>query len=149
MRMWVNGIALYVHKVLQWKKREDRFMNRLVQRFWQVGTDLFLKRLVSRLVLFIVGKNAYPWQSRFLSVPEMNMEAIRKYVPRAYPGPVTLYRCMEPAVLLSFDARLEWGRFTPAGLNVCDVPGDLESLFEEPYVKELSEQFSLRLGDSY
>lgn len=69
----------------------------------------------------------------------MNLRATKRYVLRAHPGRITLFRCLVPPVRFSYDVRLEWEKYARGGFTVIDVPVDHVSLFEDPYVAVLAE----------
>ena len=55
-----------------------------------------------------------------------------------YPGQVTLFRAIDELVF--YDSDLGWGQMTPGGLEIHDIPGNNESIFQEPRVQVLGEK---------
>lgn len=59
------------------------------------------------------------------------------YVMRQYPGIVTLFIPFDPSLRSSEDPRAEWQNFA-AGIEVYEIPGDHDSLLDEPHVQVLA-----------
>jgi thioesterase domain-containing protein len=68
-----------------------------------------------------------------------NYQAARTYVPKPYPGRVTLFRCQDttPGV---YERDLGWGELALGGVDVYDVPGDHNSLITEPHVRVVADR---------
>jgi thioesterase domain-containing protein len=76
---------------------------------------------------------------QWLTLFKAHHEAALSYVPRAYPGTVTLLRAQEPRKTPVQPGRtLGWEAFSSRPVEVHDVPGDHESLFREPYLQPLA-----------
>jgi thioesterase domain-containing protein len=76
---------------------------------------------------------------------EANLRASRAYVPRPYPGPMTLFRASEHPHWFGFDFRdplQGWGRSARGELEVHPVPGDHWTLFDEPNVRVLAAELA-------
>ncbi|HET7451576.1 MAG TPA: amino acid adenylation domain-containing protein [Thermoanaerobaculia bacterium] len=61
------------------------------------------------------------------------------YVPRPYPGPITLFRASRQPAWFEPDPLLGWGAYAPAGIEVHEVPGYHGALAHEPRVAVLAE----------
>jgi acyl-CoA synthetase (AMP-forming)/AMP-acid ligase II/thioesterase domain-containing protein len=57
-------------------------------------------------------------------IERINQAASRRYVPRTYPGRVTLFRVMEQDQEWDLGADKGWGTHVTGGLEIHDVPGD-------------------------
>ena len=68
-----------------------------------------------------------------------NMRALRRYIPKPYPGRVTLLwadeRPADPT-----DRRLGWRALASGGLDVRVIPGDHSSMMKEPHVQVLAQE---------
>jgi amino acid adenylation domain-containing protein len=72
----------------------------------------------------------------YLEVYRANVEAVRRYSPRRYPGRVTLLRTRfdDP----DGDTTLGWGSFAQAGVDVFEVPGTHHQMVSEPNVETVA-----------
>lgn len=75
-----------------------------------------------------------------LNVLEANFMATRNYVPPAYPGVVTLFRCREQSPKTSHSRDLGWGKLAVGGVEIQDVPGAHEGIMVEPNVRVVAEK---------
>ena len=57
---------------------------------------------------------------------------------QVYHGSVTLFRAIDEIAF--YDADLGWGKMTPGGLDIHDIPGNNESVFQEPRVQVMAEK---------
>ena len=63
----------------------------------------------------------------------------RRYVPRPYEGPVTLFRATDIArVYAHMGPRLGWDPSLLPRLSVIEIPGDHDSMFREPNIGVLA-----------
>lgn len=74
-----------------------------------------------------------------------NTQAYREYVPRVYPGRVTLFRALQPLVGSTCESDMGWRRLAGGGLEIHEVPGDHISVIAEPHVRILAEQLKICL----
>jgi thioesterase domain-containing protein len=65
-------------------------------------------------------------------------QALRDYVPRVYPGTVTLFRARTRPLFRLHEHDLGWGRLAGGGLKVVPVPGNHETMLKEPHVRVLA-----------
>jgi thioesterase domain-containing protein len=88
---------------------------------------------------------------RLLRVFKANVRAFKRYRPRPYPGPITLFRVAaaagEPDDAAAFEPTLGWGALSPWPVEVEIVPGDHISALAEPHVRILAERLAARIGD--
>lgn len=64
----------------------------------------------------------------------------KDYVPKVYPGRITLFWGSEVFLRPHQDWRLGWSEFAAEGMEVYVVPGDHSSMRDEPYVAVLAEK---------
>jgi thioesterase domain-containing protein len=70
---------------------------------------------------------------------EMNLRAFREYVPKPFPGKVTLLRARTRPLFQSSPEDMGWGKWASGGVDVKLVPGHHESILEEPSARVLAE----------
>ena len=68
---------------------------------------------------------------------QAHREARRAYLPRKYPGRVTLILAREPEVNLHYDSRLP-GTLAAGPVEIHTVPGNHGTLLKEPRVRVLA-----------
>ncbi len=71
-----------------------------------------------------------------------NERAHRSYVPRAYPGRVTLFRAQEQLAKEPQRLLLGWEKFAGGGVDVHVVPGNHFNMAYRPHVRALCEQLA-------
>jgi thioesterase domain-containing protein/acyl carrier protein len=74
----------------------------------------------------------------FRRLMETHYQALRDYVPRPYPGRVTLFRARTRPLFRLHGHDLGWRRLARGGLDVVPIPGNHESLLQEPNVGVLA-----------
>jgi amino acid adenylation domain-containing protein len=67
-------------------------------------------------------------------------QAIRKYIPRSYPGRLTLFRAQMQPLFSSHRPDKGWRRVAAGGLDVKVVPGNHLGMLQEPHVKILAKE---------
>lgn len=80
----------------------------------------------------------------FRSMIEQNYRALRRYRPTPYPGSLTLFRARTQGWFAAHGPSLGWQRFV-ANLEVVHLPGDHETLIQEPNVVSLAREIGRRL----
>jgi thioesterase domain-containing protein len=75
----------------------------------------------------------------FKRLLESHYQAMRDYVPRPYPGRVTLFRARARPLFRMHGHDLGWGKFAGGGLEVIVVPGNHETILKPPHVNVLAE----------
>ena len=76
-------------------------------------------------------------------VEEFNYLAAEKYLPRVYPDQVTFFSAREE--VSAQENLFGWKTLVTGGVEVVAVPGDHQSMIQEPHVHLLAEQLQLRL----
>lgn len=76
------------------------------------------------------------------------IKALRAYVPRVYPGYVTLFRASKQAAGYSNDRELGWGMLAAGGVRVHEIPGYHGSIVMEPRVRILAERLRACLSEA-
>jgi len=64
----------------------------------------------------------------------------KRYKPSPYPGPITLFRCIDGKAAGASDMQDGWGKLSEAGVQVHAVRGSHLTLLGKPYVEGLAEQ---------
>lgn len=72
-------------------------------------------------------------------------EAAAEYQPRAYTGPVTLFRSSQEPAGRFLDPRMGWGEFVKGALDVVVIEGDHFSIFQEPAVGQVAQRIDAAL----
>ncbi len=81
-----------------------------------------------------------PYMRNYFAI---NSQAVKQYVPKPYPGRITLFRSSEGyryAEMRSADPLLGWGKIAKGKVEMYVVPGDHMQIVREPSVKQLGEQ---------
>jgi thioesterase domain-containing protein len=76
---------------------------------------------------------------------ETNLRAYRDYVPKPYPGRVTLFRARTRPLFHSFQADLGWSNWAGGGVEIKTIPGNHVSMLHEPYIRTLGAQLQAAL----
>jgi thioesterase domain-containing protein len=74
------------------------------------------------------------------SLLETNYLAWQSYVPRPYPGRVTLFRARTRPILHSLRPDLGWGEIAQGGVEIHVVNGEHWRIMLDPLVQELADQ---------
>jgi thioesterase domain-containing protein len=80
---------------------------------------------------------------RLFQVFKSNLQAAKRYVPRTYPGPVTLFKASEQRG--EPEENLGWGALVSGRLTVHMIPGDHETIVYDPNVLVLAEELKASL----
>jgi thioesterase domain-containing protein/acyl carrier protein len=75
-------------------------------------------------------------------VENTSRKALNRYVPKAYPGRITLFRATKQPAVFNPDRELGWSRFAQGGVEVYDVPGYHGAIVYEPRVGILARQLA-------
>jgi amino acid adenylation domain-containing protein len=76
---------------------------------------------------------------------KINDRALRNYVPKIYPGQVTLFRAAEQLAKEPQRLLLGWDKFARGGVDVHVVPGNHFNMAYRPHVRTLCEQLDISL----
>jgi thioesterase domain-containing protein len=71
---------------------------------------------------------------------EDHVKSLMAYVPRAYPGRVTLFRARTQPLFRLHERDLGWGRMARGGVDVHIIPGSHESILGMPHVAALGKR---------
>jgi thioesterase domain-containing protein len=83
----------------------------------------------------LVDMSAYPKDYRHFA--QVHFEALMHYVPRSYPGKLTLFRTRQQAVF-RWNPEVVWNMFATGGVDVKIIPGTHEKILEPPCVEVLA-----------
>jgi thioesterase domain-containing protein/acyl carrier protein len=81
----------------------------------------------------------------FQQLLETHYQALRDYVPKVYPGRVTLFRARVRPLLRLSGRDLGWGKQAGGGLEVITIPGNHETVLKPPNVQLLAEALLAQL----
>jgi thioesterase domain-containing protein len=76
---------------------------------------------------------------------QLMQSCLQRYEPRPYPGPVILFRARVRASGALADPAEAWKPLLP-GLEIVDVPGNHQEIFNEPNVHVITEYLASRLA---
>jgi acyl-CoA synthetase (AMP-forming)/AMP-acid ligase II/thioesterase domain-containing protein/acyl carrier protein len=71
---------------------------------------------------------------------EANYALYRNYVPKVYPGRVTLFRARTRPFAERKSYDLDWHRLAGGGLEIIAIPGNHSSILKEPHVRSLAQR---------
>jgi hypothetical protein len=75
-------------------------------------------------------------------VQEFNFMAVMNYVPKIYPGKVTLFWANED-LRGSYDVQQGWHLLATGGVETHNIPGNHLDIVKEPYVQTLAEKLKI------
>jgi amino acid adenylation domain-containing protein len=78
----------------------------------------------------------------FIELCKADFRATRNYVPRRYPGRVTLFRAAQELAGISSDPMLGWSKWAAEGVEVHVVPGNHASMVYKPHVDVLAQMIN-------
>jgi thioesterase domain-containing protein/acyl carrier protein len=81
----------------------------------------------------------------FRRLLEAQYQALRDYVPRVYPGRVTVFRARTRPLFRLHAPDLGWKQLAGGGLDIVGVPGNHETMLKPPHVYRLADALLLRL----
>jgi thioesterase domain-containing protein len=114
----------------------------LMKRKWTVlkrSLTRRLRRLPSGIdVEEFIDTSQFPEDE--LKLWQVHLCAGDEYVPKPYPGRVTLLRTRRQPFLCSFDPQYGWGDLAEQGVDIRLIPGSHENIFVEPDVTTLAAQ---------
>ena len=99
---------------------------------------LHARGLRTRNKLYKLAGRPVPLNLR--TVVDANKFAAANYLPRPYPGRITLLRCTERDIRDRDDYFLGWGRLAAGGIDVFDVPGHHLTITKEPNIRVLADR---------
>jgi thioesterase domain-containing protein len=102
-----------------------RIANRL-KRLWRQGPRAAFSLVGGRTTPAAAAPSqaALALPSILEDIDRINVAAARRYVPRTYPGRVTLFRVTDRDQAWDLGADLGWAKHVTGGLEIHEVPGD-------------------------
>jgi amino acid adenylation domain-containing protein len=79
-------------------------------------------------------------------VVERNKQAMARYVPRRYPGRVTMFLYRDEPFRVHYDPRVAWADFATEGLEVRLIRGNHERMLDDPYVADMAAELGAFLA---
>jgi thioesterase domain-containing protein len=104
-----------------------------------------IKRSQSRMGASRGAAPPAPAPARASSRPDLfehNLHALLNYVVKPYPGRVTLFRARDGSPRIHSDPFGGWGDIAAGGVEIVEVPGNHNSMLEQPHVVALGEAIS-------
>jgi thioesterase domain-containing protein len=86
--------------------------------------------------------------SSYRDMMEANLRALRTYKPKPYPGRITLLRARARPLFNPEDPDLGWGSWVTGGVVIREVPGNHNSILEEPLVAGLAKELKAVLAQT-
>ena len=144
------SIYLFIHNMYNWiiddllkthpreiLERVRRKIRRSAKRMGIISSSLPASSPLNRLGSWL-DLERLPDQYR--SLVETNYLAWQSYVPRPYPGRVTLFRARTRPILHSLRPDLGWGEIAQGGVEIHVVNGEHWRIMLDPLVQELADQ---------
>ena len=78
------------------------------------------------------------------SVQEFNFMAVMNYVPKIYPGAVTLFWASED-LRGSYDVEAGWNFLATGGTEIINIPGNHLDIVKDPHVRVLAEKLKVSI----
>jgi thioesterase domain-containing protein len=132
-------------------RRIARFVGNLSSLSLPEKIDYMWKKLYTRSLRRIytlataLGFRTVP--SFLRSTDDVSWVAAMNYQPRCWPGSIALFRAsIQPDPRLPRD--LGWTPFAESGVEVLELPGDHDLVFQEPNIRVLAAQLRARLEHS-
>jgi hypothetical protein len=83
-----------------------------------------------------------------VTMEEVNRFAAGRYVPRTYPGRLTLLRTLLSPRLAVDDPQFGWGGLAAGGIDIHEIPGSHLEITDEPHVRILAQKLGSCLDQS-
>ena len=111
--------------------------------------------LVNKKANFILKDTEIKDFIRYYKLFKAHVQAMRDYVPQAYPHSMTLFRANDEIIhdfenpeFHTDDPLLGWGKCSHQPIQVVEVPGDHFSIFIEPNIQELAKQLRISIDNA-
>lgn len=117
------------HIVARLKKVNLKFRRKISHSYKKAARAYYLK---------FKGKGSTP--ANYIVIEDQISKAGRKFVPKVYPGRVTLFRASNQPLGIQPDPTLGWGNIVAGDLEIHEVPGHHGSIVAEPFVRILAEK---------
>jgi thioesterase domain-containing protein/acyl carrier protein len=85
------------------------------------------------------------FKPELLSILDNNLQAIKYYQPQAYAGYAHLFWSEYQDLYIDRHPELGWGNLITGGLDIQHIPGDHDTIMQEPHVQVLAEKLQLAL----
>ena len=99
-----------------------------------------LRRRTSEALYRLYRALGRPLPQVYGSIEDINAFAAASYVPKRYPGKLTLFRTNPPQMQANYDALLGWGPLAGQGVEIYEIPGNHEDMTTEPNVRVLADR---------
>ncbi|MHC5719143.1 MAG: thioesterase domain-containing protein, partial [Nostoc sp.] len=108
-----------------------------------------LKCQIKEIVCLILGR-PLPYSNRKFMVEEATRLALRKYVLQVYSGRATVFRAEDDFVVgqREADPKMGWGELALGGVDIYDISGTHNCIFDEPHVRSMSEKMKACISKS-
>ncbi|MGK7941315.1 MAG: condensation domain-containing protein [Crocosphaera sp.] len=116
------------------------YINKKIQSYVRIISQSYNPPLNSNQSIEYIVKNKLYAPKVF----ENNMQAGRNYIPKTYPGKITIFRASELSTLEESHLQ-QWKELALEGFEVHQIPGDHHSLLQEPNIKTLAEKIKMCL----
>ncbi|WP_420630859.1 alpha/beta fold hydrolase [Candidatus Leptofilum sp.] len=151
---WVRLCTKLAARLLRFSpQKEQQLFVQNRHRFW-VGIRQVLRNQKYRLTKQVNKQNPQARagtkqkeDARVQKITHINNRAFFCYVPKRYPGPVTLFKSTEGYQDMYRDTKdplMGWQRVSTS-VNVCILPGNHNQIMDEPFVQNLADAFVLEL----
>ena len=107
-----------------------------------------VRSLLWRSMFHLLKHRLPPSSPLFQNVSEMNLQAVRDYVPAVYPGRMTAFLNGRVPAGLSLDPDLRLFGMGAHEVQLRVVAGDGGSMFQEPFVRLMAEQLRTCLKEA-
>ncbi len=84
----------------------------------------------------------------FRNIPEMNHQALIDYVPRFYPGRMTVFLSGDAPADFRLDPKVDLDGMEAREIELRRVPGERDTMLQEPFVSVLVEQLKVCLRNA-
>lgn len=129
-------------KAFNSKERANYFLDKLKKAKLQYRRKIVntYKKAVRKFYLKTKGTGSIP--KNYIQIEDQIWKAGQKYLPKVYPGKMTLFRASNQPLGIQPDATLGWENFVAGKLEIHEVPGHHGSIVAEPYVRILAEKLN-------
>jgi thioesterase domain-containing protein len=105
-----------------------------------------------RMAGLALPEDGATWLLQQLQIARARIQARQDYQPQIYPGRITLFHAREQGALeLHPELQLDWQQwqeFTHEPMEIYQVPGDHDSLLNEPHVQVLAQYLQAALDNT-
>ena len=124
------------------KEKANYIINKLkkVKKKYRRKTNNTYKKAARKFYIDVKGKDSLP--TKYIQLENQIWKVGQQYLPKIYPGKMTLFRASKQPLGIQPDATLGWEEFVAGGIEIHEVPGHHGSIVAEPYVPILAEKLS-------